>query len=239
MKLLRLSLFLVAVCFASCNKVANIIPEPNPQPKPVTPGIVILGSSTAAGAGVTSSDSSWANRLHAAVSAQMKVNFTNLAISGYTTYQAMQNGYSVASRPAPDTAHNITKALSLKPTLVLINFPSNDIANNYTDSEIMANFNKMAHLLDSAKVQYIIFGTQPRNFPTAAQRLRLKTLNDEIKTAFTYRAEDFLNQLSNPDYSIKAIYSAGDGIHLNDAGHAIIYNVTIDHPVLRAALNLK
>jgi acyl-CoA thioesterase-1 len=239
MKLFKISLVLAAICLAACNKKKDIIPPQTPPVKTV-PNVVVLGSSSAAGEGANPIDSSWVNRVIATVSADgIKANFTNLAVPGYVTYQAMPTGFSAASRPAPDTAHNITKALSLKPTLVLISFPTNDIADNYTDTEILANYAKMTHMLDSANVQYIIFSTQPRNFPTTAQRLRLKTFNDEAKAVYTSHYNDFLDQLSNPDYSIKTIYSAGDGIHLNNAGHAVIYNATITHTVFESSLGLK
>ena len=239
MKLFRISLLFAAISFASCDKLQNVVNPPSP-PKKVTPNVVILGSSTAAGEGVNPIDSSWVNRVIATVShAGIKANFTNLAVPGYTTYQAMPNGFSAASRPAPDTAHNISKALSLKPTLVLISYPTNDIAADYTDDEILSNYATMTHMLDSANVQYIVYSTQPRNFPTAAQRLRLKTFNDKAKAVYTLHYNDFLDKLSNPDYSIKTIYSAGDGIHLNNAGQAIIYNATMTQPVFDASIGLK
>jgi len=241
MKLLRLRLsclVLAAICLASCDKLQGIvIPGGNHHQ---TPNVVILGSSTAAGEGVNPIDSSWVNRVIATVTHDgIKATFTNLAVPGYTTFQSMPTGFSATSRPGPDTAHNITKALSLKPTLVLINYPTNDIAADYTDEEILANYARITHMLDSAKVQFIVYSTQPRDFPTAAQRLRLKTFNDKAKAVYTYRYNDFLDQLSNPDYSIKTIYASGDGIHLNNAGHAIIYNATINHPVFEYSLGLK
>lgn len=238
MKLFRLSLVLAAICFASCDKLQDVGNSPAPPKKTTTPNVVILGSSTAAGEGVNPIDSSWVNRVIATVTADgIKANFTNLAVPGYTTYQAMPTGFSATSRPAPDTAHNITKALSLKPTLVLINYPTNDIAANYTDDETLSNYSKITHLLDSANVQYIIYSTQPRNFPTAAQRLRLKTFNDKARAVYTVHYNDFLDQLSNPDYTIKTIYAAGDGIHLNNAGHDVIYYATINHPVFVASIH--
>jgi lysophospholipase L1-like esterase len=168
-----------------------------------------------------------------------KANVINLAAPGYVTYQAMQTGYHVASRPDPDTARNITKALSYKPALVIIAFPTNDIADSYSDDEIMNNYAQMAHVLDSAKVQYIIGGTQPRNFATADQRMRLKTLDDKIISTYTIHVDDSLDDLSNADYSIKSIYSAGDGIHVNNAGHNVIYVATMKQPILGQVLGLK
>jgi hypothetical protein len=89
----------------------------------------------------------------------------------------------------------------------------------------------MTHLLDSAKVKYIVFGTQPRDFTDVNQRIRLKTLENEIVNKYTTRSNDFLGELSTSTYSIKPQYEFGDGIHVNNAGHTIIYNATLMHPV--------
>jgi len=240
MKLLKISLLLTAICFAGCKKNDVTAPnDPTPQHH-VTPTFVILGSSTAAGDGANPIDSSWVKRMTATINKDTtKANVINLASAGYVTYQAMPTGSRTASRPDPDTTRNITKALSYKPALVIIAFPSNDIANNYSDEEIMGNYARMTHMLDSAKVQYIVGGTQPRNFATADQKTRLKTLNDKIISAYNIHVDESLDQLSNPDYSIKTIYSAGDGIHLNNAGHNVIYVATMKQPVLTQMLGLK
>jgi lysophospholipase L1-like esterase len=194
--------------------------------------IVLLGSSTAVGVGATPRDSAWAYRIQDEINKRgIKVNFYNLAVEGYTTYQAMPDGYHVANRPAPDPNANISKALSLKPNLVIFNFPSNDIAANYTGTEIMHNYSVMTHMLDSAKVQYIIFGDQPRDFATYSQRLREKTMNDSIKSVYTIHVNDYFMALSNKTYQINPVYSSGDGIHLNNAGYAIIANATLNQPI--------
>jgi len=231
MKSLKLSLILfVIVCSAACKKDA--LTNFNSNSPQAVHTVVILGSSTAAGTGATPPDSAWAARVQAAVSKSgIKANFVNLAVGGYTTYEAAPSGYSVANRPAPDTAHNITKALLYKPDLVILNFPSNDIADGYSDDEILANYAAITHKLDSAKVQYIIFSTQPRDFPDASERMRLKTINDKVIAVYPSRVNDFLDQLSTSTYSINPIYSAGDGIHLNNAGHLLIANATLKNSV--------
>ena len=113
----------------------------------------------------------------------------------------------------------------------MINLPNNDIAFNYTDQEIMNNYQRLTFMLDSAKVQYIVFGSQPRNFSDANQRMRLNTLNNALISRYPGNTNNFLSELSTPDFSIKAIYSEGDGIHLNNGGHRVIANATLKHPV--------
>lgn len=159
MKLYKICLLLfIGFCFVSCKKDLQNVPIGGQPQIKNTPTIVILGSSTAAGVGANPIDSAWADIVQATVNQKgTKANFINLAFGGYTSYNMMPDGFCVANRPGPDTARNISKALSYKPALVMISLPSNDIAVNYSDQEILGNYAKLTHLLDSAKVQYIIF----------------------------------------------------------------------------------
>lgn len=230
MKLLKLQLLLLlAIGFTACKK-----DQPAISPKPATiPTVVILGSSTAEGFGANPPDSAWANRLNAAVNKSgIRAKFINLAFGGYTTYDISPTGSAaVAGRPAPDTARNVTKALTYHPGLVIISLPSNDIAYSYTDDEILANYANITQPLEAAKVPYIIFSTQPRDFSDANERMRLKTINDKIKSVYTFHVNDFLDQLSTATYSINPMYECGDGIHVNDAGHRVIFNATIKQAI--------
>lgn len=235
MKLLKLQLLLfIAIGFTACKK-----DEPALNAKQAgIPTVVILGSSTAEGIGADPPDSAWASRLNAAVNTVgIKAKFVNLAFGGYSTYEVSPTGSAaVAGRPVPDTARNVSKALSYHPGLVIISLPSNDIAFNYTDDEILSNYAKITHALESAKVPYIIFSTQPRNFTDATERMRLKTINDKIKAVYTYHINDFLDQLSTSTYSINPSYDAGDGIHVNDAGHRLIFNATMKQAIFISAV---
>ncbi|MBS1532923.1 MAG: SGNH/GDSL hydrolase family protein [Bacteroidetes bacterium] len=237
MKLPKLCFMLLAIaCYSSCSKHTENSTEPKPQPHG-TALVVILGSSTAAGEGASPLDSAWCYRIQGVVNkVGVKARFIDLAVPGYTTYHAMPNGYYMADRPAPDTSANITKALSLKPSLVLLSFPSNDIADACSNKEIMYNYSVITHMLDSAKVQYIIFSDQPRNFSAYYQRCREKTMNDTIKNIYSGHFNDFFAPLSTSDFMINPVYSAGDGIHLNNSGHALIMNATLNHPVFKAVV---
>jgi len=235
MKLLKLNLLLLAaICFTACKKEQPAI-NTKPQGPPT---VVILGSSTAEGTGATPPDSAWANRLNAAVNkTSIKAKFVNLAFGGYSTYEVSPTGSTaVAGRPVPDTARNVSKALSYHPGLVIISLPSNDIAFNYTDDEILSNYAKITGALEMAKVPYIIFSTQPRDFTDPSQRMRLKTINDKIKAVYAYHVNDFLDQLSTSTYSINPSYDAGDGIHVNDAGHRLIFNATMKQAIFISAV---
>ena len=193
--------------------------------------IVVLGASTAAGTGATPLDSSWVNRFSAILATNNSAQVINLANGGYTTFHAMPNGFRRPKRPVVDTAKNISKTLTLRPNLVLITFPSNDVANGYSNEEILANYSRMAQLLDSAKIAYIIFGSQPRNLSSESERQRLKNVNEQTKLKFSSHFNDYYDQLASPTNTIKIQYSFGDGVHLNNSGHAVILNTVINHKI--------
>ncbi len=230
-----LGTFLIA-----CSKTENADPQ-NPGTNPPTPTnpvgtkpdsarIVIMGSSTAAGMGATPVDSSWVNRLKQATKENKRIlTYYNLGIVGLTTYQGIPKGYTKEGRPATDTNHNVTAALSFRPSLVIMSYPTNDVANDYSDDEIMDNYALITHLLDSAKVKYIIFGTQPRNFKDEAHRTRLKTLNEKMKLAYGAHMANVYDTLAAADGTIKASVSYSDGIHLNNTGHNILYQLIAGH----------
>ena len=199
--------------------------------------VVVLGSSTAAGWGASSPDSSWVGRLKTRFKEDgNKIRVINFAVGGYTTYQVLPSGYSTGGRPSPDTNANVTKALELKPDLVLINMPTNDIANGYSDQEILYNFYVITSSLSKKSIPFIVTGTQPRNFPDISLRRRIKSLDDSLISRYGDSVNNYLPQISTDSWQIIPQYSYGDGIHLNNKGHAIIYNSFMEHPILRKAL---
>ena len=187
--------------------------------------------------GATPADSSWVNRLKLATKENKRIlTYYNLGIVGLTTYQGVPKAFTKSGRPATDTLHNITAALSFRPSLVIMSYPTNDVANDYTDDEILDNFREMARVLDSANVKYIVFGTQPRNFPDAAHRVRLKTLNEKMTTAFGEHISNIYDTLAGEDGTIKASVAYGDGIHLNNRGHDILYHMIAAHAVFQGVI---
>jgi lysophospholipase L1-like esterase len=200
--------------------------------------VVVLGSSTAAGWGASTFDSSWVGRLKARIKADgKKIKVINLAVPGYTTYQTLPSGYHTAGRPLPDTNANVTKALQLKPALVLINLPSNDVANGYSDQEFLDNFYIITKTISKKSIPFVLTGTQPRNLAEVNLRNRLKYLNDSLLNRYHDSTNSYFSKLSSDGYQILPQYSYGDGIHLNNAGHKIIYQAFMNNSLFRKILN--
>lgn len=193
-----------------------------PAPPPVTGGVVVLGSSTAAGTGATSGHS-WAALVQQAAQRDCPaLPFTNLAVSGYTTTQALPTGTSTGDRPYPDPAHNLTAALSLKPALVLVQFPSNDAANRYPLAETLANHTTLRDGVRGAGAAEVILGPFPRAFTDPAQVALMTGLRDALPSVGAPRYLPLWSELAQSDAQVLPALAYGDGIHLNDAGHALI-----------------
>jgi acyl-CoA thioesterase-1 len=210
-----------------------------PTPKDTsTKVVVILGSSTAAGYGASRYDSCWVARLNKQLlKDSVKIKVVNLSVPGYVTYHILPTGLiSPAGRPQPDLARNLTQALTFKPLLIIINMPTNDISNSYTNNEIIGNYAQIVQGMEEKKVEYIITGTQPRNFPDIQMRQRLKELNNLLKPIYTNHYCDYLEKLSSSTYTIMDDYSAGDGTHLNDKGHKVVFEAINSFPLLNKTL---
>lgn len=198
------------------------------------PTIVILGSSSAAGKGASIKSKSWVELLKAQLKKDNKiVNVVNLGEGGFTTYHVMPTGNKVANRPAPNTSKNITKALSYKPFLIIVNLPTNDVDKKYTDKEILNNYSKLRSIAMKENVNYIVTGTQPRNFTEKSQRDRLLALNEKMVAMDPAHVVDLLKKLSLQDFKIKKTYAFTDGIHPNDKGHAVINGYVFNAPLFK------
>lgn len=182
--------------------------------------LVVLGSSTSAGAGATPSDSAYVKRFNKYLQDSINAGciVINLAVGGYNTRKIQPTWFG----GSVDTAKNIDKALSLHPDALLINMPSNDAASGFTLSEQKANFMRVWAKADSFNVPVWITTTQPRNL-SAAGRDSLIHMKDWIMATFADSYIDFWTGIAAADGSILPAYNSGDGVHLNNAGHSILF----------------
>lgn len=187
--------------------------------------IVVLGSSTAAGVGPTSPDSAWVNRFRKYItSIDTSYKVINLAVGGYTTYHAMPTGFMPPNgRPNPSVNNNITYALTYNPVAVLMNFPSNDAANSYPISEQINNYDTLTSILSNNNIKFWMSTTQPRNFSNQSQLNLLFAMRDSTYSRFSNYAVDFWMDIAQTSGWINSIYNSGDGIHLNNAAHRILF----------------
>lgn len=188
--------------------------------------IVVIGSSTAAGAGASTSDSAWVNRYrHYLQSINAANEVINLARGGYNTWRLMPDNFNPPSnRPSPDTLRNISHALRQNPDGIIINLPSNDAAIGTGVNEQMSNFIHMDSVAKAAGIPVWVCTTQPRNFGSTQINIQLG-VRDSVKSYFGSRALDFWTPLANVQSTIDSLYNSGDGVHVNNWGHRLLFQV--------------
>jgi len=187
--------------------------------------IVILGSSTAAGTGPSTADSAWVNRYRTYLqSLNAGHQVTNLARGGYQTFNLMPDGFQPpAGKPAPDTLRNISAALDLEPDGIIINLPSNDAATGNSVQVQMDNFRSMTQLTQQQGVPVWVCTTQPRVLGANGVAIQLDT-RDSIFAYYGAFAIDFWTGFAATNGFPLAVYDSGDGVHLNDAGHKLLFD---------------
>lgn len=200
--------------------------------------IVVLGSSTAEGTGPSDRRNAWVNRYRDFLKLENSNHrVDNLAKGGYTTYHILPTGQATpANRPQPDPQRNITYALALEPDAIIINLPSNDATAGYSVAEQLANYDTVLAAAKRKLIPVWITTTQPRNLSEAGRK-NLMALRDSTLARFGKYAIDFWNGLAQENGAIKPQYDSGDGIHLNDAAHEILFQRVRDKEIPTALLS--
>jgi lysophospholipase L1-like esterase len=189
--------------------------------------IVILGSSTAAGVGPDNPDSAWASRFEYALKqVNPEYEVINLAVSGYTTFQVLPTGYPIAPgiSETVDVNRNITAALAYEPVAVIVNMPSNDALKYYPVRQQLDNLNAVGEAAALEEVLVWFTTSQPRNFTDPAQIAIQVALADTIKQVYESHAIDFWKGIADQNGYILPGYDSGDGIHLNNEAHRILFD---------------
>lgn len=194
------------------------------------PTIVVLGSSSAVGTGASTPDSSWVGRYRRHILAlDASAQVINLAVGGYTTYSIMPDGYLPPNaRPSPSYGHNITRALAYQPWAIIINLPSNDVGSGFTLEEQFANYAVVLQLAADAHVPVWISTTQPRGYFNEEQRALQRAVADTTLALYGEQALDFWYGIATDDGTLQPEFDSGDGVHLNDAGHAELYRRVVN-----------
>lgn len=222
----KLYFYLLVVVLSACHKTAPIEPQPTQTFTPVkeaeqSPLVVILGSSTASGIGATEYKRAWAGLFSAYLN---KGKIINLAKGGYTTYHMLpaEQEYPVANRPAADTLRNITAALKLHPTLMVISMTTNDVANGYSVDEVMQNLYTVRQMaFDNGVKRIIITTSMPRKLSARATALWLEQ-RDRTMRAYQRDAVNFFDPLADNNNQFKTELTK-DGVHPNNEGHQLLY----------------
>ena len=194
--------------------------------------IVVIGSSTAYGTGANPIDSSWVRKFKTYLSTQnSQVQLINIATLGLTSYDVSPTGTFVPAPFIVDTQRNITKALSYNPDAIILSLPSNDVARGIPTNTIHLNFTNIVAAASAQNVPVWVTTTQPRDGLSAAEFALQMDLRDWINSTYANKSVDFWNSLANPNGTINSLYSAGDGVHLNNYGHHILFTRIVQEKI--------
>jgi acyl-CoA thioesterase-1 len=187
------------------------------------PAWVVLGSSTAAGVGA-SPGRSWAAQLEARLTPR-GLQLDNRARGGATTYQALPAAAErPAGRPPTDPAQDVDRALESRPRALILAFPSNDAVLGYSALESAANLLTMRERAGTRGVPVLILSSQPRNDAGPAARTAMREMDAALAAALGPCFVDVRDALADADGRIAPAYAAGDGVHLNDRGHELVFD---------------
>jgi len=200
----------------------------------LSPVVVVLGSSTAEGVGANPKDSSWVNKYRNYLQTiDSTYEVVNLGVGGYTSYQLMpSNILPQINRPFPIVTKNLTYALSFNPTSIIVNLPSNDVALKYTIEEQFNNYFELKNITDSLNIPLWFCTTQPRNFDSLDITQQV-VARDNFYKYFPGKVIDFWNGIANVDGRIKKYFDSGDGVHVNNKGHNLLFEKVRDSKVLQ------
>lgn len=209
--------------------------------------LVIIGSSTSACTGPSIPESCYVYKLDAyynGINNPVNAEIIQLAVGGHNVYRGMPSSYTPSGLPGsynynPDVNNNITRALTLDPDVILVNYPSNAF-DVLTIGQIMYAFRTIRDSGVKAGVPVFITTSQPRQNPTEfddlAERARLKEVRDSILLQFGTTAVNFWDGIADPTtYQILPAYNS-DNIHLNNAGHQILFERVRDANIFAASV---
>ncbi len=237
--------FIVKIAFpqSAATLQQKILPNENnailnpwpPQPTRLCPQpykIVIVGSSTAYGTGATPLDSAWARKFRLyLLEENSAVQVINIATPGLTSWDVSPTGTVVPAPFTIDPDRNITKALSLNPDAIILNLPSNDVARGISTANIHNNFMNIVGAATAQNVPVWVTTTQPRNGLSPAEGVLQAELRDWINLTYGNKSVDFWTNIANPDNTINPFYSFGDGVHLNNEGHHVLFTRIIEEKI--------
>lgn len=154
--------------------------------------------------------------------------FYGRGISGQTSYQFLLRFYE--------------DVIKLKPTVVLINYGTNDIAENtgpYNEEQTFNNVKAMCDIARANKIKVILCSTLPhKGFgwrPSVTDAMpKIRSLNERVKT---YAKEnkipyvDYFSAMVSEDGTQMRPELSEDGVHPNLEGYAIMESLVM--PVIK------
>ena len=223
----------ILLALTACGGGAPSEPSPSPSLSSASGdeaaafSLAVIGSSTAAGEGASRPDHAWVAQLGQALAAATSFRVSNLAVDGYTTDDLL---------PGSGSEGNIDDAIDAQPDLILIALAgSNDIAAGTSSTEFLQRLSRLRDRAVAARIPAFFVSTAPKDL-SDAERQRLadwaKAMGQRFAQCWVRGAAayspcfiDVFTALADPELELAPKFDSGDGIHLNDAGHAVVFGV--------------
>jgi lysophospholipase L1-like esterase len=181
--------------------------------------------------------------LESSLTSTANVSISNLATGGYTTLELL---------PGSGASGSIDEALQEHPDLIVVALAgSNDQSIGTSAATYLARLGQLRDVARAAGVPTFFVGTAPKDL-SDSERFELADWNEQMRSRFnscwvpassSYSPcfIDIFSQLADSDLQIAQQYEGGDGIHLNDAGHRVIFNqaVGIIEPYLCTVMDCR
>lgn len=191
--------------------------------------LAVIGSSTAAGQGASSSSLGWVSLLASKLEDRVVGDFVsrNLSVGGYATSNLMSGSSSNG---------NIDDAIEEVPNLIIVALAgSNDLSNGVSTETFLDRLATIQDAAFEAGIPVFFVSTAPKDLSDDEQLALLEWTNQmrqEFDTCWTPGAAsyspcfiDVFEALANSSLGIAEEFGSGDGIHLNDAGHQRIFEI--------------
>jgi acyl-CoA thioesterase I len=190
--------------------------------------LAVLGSSTAAGTGASQPGRSWVGLLQAWLAKTKGGSVISLAAPGVLSTSALctqQVNSNLSELIAP--TRNIDRALKLGATHFILAFPSNDTTRGMPAEQTISNFLDMRQCAQTNdKAQVAVMSSLPRDGLTKQQNATIAQIDAAMLKEFGGCYINVRSALADTDHeSIRHDLSAGDGVHFNNAGHAVIFGI--------------
>ncbi|MGB0177277.1 MAG: T9SS type A sorting domain-containing protein [Owenweeksia sp.] len=191
--------------------------------------IVVLGSSTAAGTGPTSLDSAWVWRYRKYITQRdTRFQVINLAVGGFQTKNIIPSG---------NPNNNINKAMTYVPDAIIVNLPSNDATSGVPVTTQLANYGQVSQIAAAGNSSLWVATPQPRDLTDPAKLQIQMDMVDSTYAVFGSFAIDFWTGFNETDGTLVDAYDSGDGIHMNDPAHKILFERVIGKDIYNYVLN--
>jgi lysophospholipase L1-like esterase len=195
--------------------------------------LVVIGSSTAAGEGASGPSNAWVARVQDALSAVTSIEVDDLAVDGYTT-DDLASGSGASG--------NIDDAIDEAPDLIVVALAgSNDIDAGTSSSQFLSRLAALRDAARRASIPTFFVSTAPKDL-SDDERQQLadwaSAMNQRFGSCWVPGASayapcfiDVFDALADASLDLSAQFDSGDGIHLNDAGHAVVFRAA--EPILQ------